>query len=149
MNNRFSTHFPFEDFWINPVTTWQRFFNPQFFINYNSGDADVENHVLRQVGSYGKQLGRILDVLKVLVSRLSPGDLTPTERDALRKFNEIAAAVDSAVSDYWRRREDGVTRAKVEQLIEGLAALAKSDPDRHRMLVARLKEALLSDEGPS
>jgi hypothetical protein len=37
---------------------------------------------LRQVGSYGKQLGGILDVLKVLVSRRSPGDLTPAERDA-------------------------------------------------------------------
>src|SRR5256885_9459969 len=60
--------FPFQDafkyFMIDPTTNWQRFYNPQFYINCNTGDVDVENAVLREVGSYGMQLGRILDVIR-------------------------------------------------------------------------------------
>jgi len=35
--------FPFQDafkyFMIDPRTNWQRFYNPQFYINYNAGDV--------------------------------------------------------------------------------------------------------------
>jgi hypothetical protein len=36
-------------------------------VAFNLGDAAIENHVLRRAGSCGKQLGKILDVLDVLV----------------------------------------------------------------------------------
>ena len=49
----------FENFMINPMTNWQRFFNPQFYINYNAGDVDVENNVLREVGSYVRETRRL------------------------------------------------------------------------------------------
>ncbi len=146
MNNKSSVNFPFEDFWIDPITNWKRFFNPQIFISLNNDDLDVENHVLGQAGSYGQQLGCILDVLKVLVSRLSSADLTPAERDAVEDFNELTAQVERAVSECGR---GSVTQAQVDRLIHGLADLEKSDPEAHRTLVSRLKEALFPDKGPA
>src|SRR5260370_36937316 len=84
--------FPFQDafkyFMINPVTNWQRFFNPQFYITYNAGDVDVENNVLREVGSYGMQLGRTLGVLDVLFDRVPQGRLTPQESRSREKLPE-------------------------------------------------------------
>ena len=86
--------FPFQDafkyFMIDPMTNWQRFYNPQFYINCNTGDVDVENAVLREVGSYGMQLGRILDVIDVLVARLPQDELTPQERGVLYQFHTLS-----------------------------------------------------------
>src|SRR5260370_31674647 len=95
--------FPFQDafkyFMINPTTNWQRFFNPQFYITYNAGDVDVENNVLREVGSYGMQLGRILDVLDVLVARLPQDKLTPQKRSILDQLHDLTVKFSDAVAN--------------------------------------------------
>src|SRR6266705_1005883 len=108
--------FPFQDafkyFMIDPTTNWQRFYNPQFYINCNTGDVDVENAVLREVGSYGMQLGRILDVIDVLVATVKG----PKEKDT--------------------------TLSDVDRLISGLQSLERSDPAAYRLLVDRLQNAI-------
>jgi hypothetical protein len=143
--------FPFQDafkyFQIDPVTNWERFYNPQFFITYNGGDVSVENHVLREVGSYGKQLGKIIDVLAVLVSRLPPDGLTPQERRAVDAFRELTSRVKAAVADVRGPQPEGVTSNDVERLVAGLQALAQTDPGAHRQLVERLRRAVAADEG--
>ncbi|MGH2340720.1 hypothetical protein ACRC7T_04485 [Segnochrobactraceae bacterium EtOH-i3] len=45
---------------------------------------EVEEEVLREVGTYGHQLGRIGDALAVLVNHVDPSKLTPEEDKALR-----------------------------------------------------------------
>jgi hypothetical protein len=66
-------------------------FNPQLFISENSNDAAVENRVLGQAGSYGKQLGIIIDVLGVLIARtLDRSQLTPGETLALSDNRGLA-----------------------------------------------------------
>src|SRR3954451_20201998 len=56
-------------------------------ININLGQSSnptVEEEVLADVASYGRQLGRIADALAVLLARLPPAaELTLQERDAL------------------------------------------------------------------
>ena len=42
-----------------------------------------EQAVLDEVGSYGRQLGRIGDALEVLIRRLKPEELTAEEADTL------------------------------------------------------------------
>jgi len=81
--------FPFAEFLISPQTSWKRFVNPQFFFTYNLGDAAIENHVLRRAGSYGKQLGKILDVLDVLVRHLPAEALTASERRTVEELVEL------------------------------------------------------------
>jgi hypothetical protein len=87
---------------INP---WTWVYNMQanqiglFNLNIDLGqssDPDVEYKVL-SVASYGKQLGRIGDVLEMLIARLPKDlELTKDERDAVSDFEtmrrEIAAA---------------------------------------------------------
>lgn len=55
-------------------------------VNINLGrssDPELEQEVLDEVGSYGKQLGRIGDALAVLIKHVKLEDLDAGERDAL------------------------------------------------------------------
>jgi len=79
---------------INP---WTFFFNPvgsQFgMININLGTSSnpaVEEQVLSDVASYGKQLGRIEDAMMVLLAHFRPErDLTPAEDKAIRGLTRM------------------------------------------------------------
>jgi hypothetical protein len=137
--------FPFQNVfeqWVTPQTSWDRFFNPQIFLSLNSGDAPVENHVLRKAGSYGKQLGRILDVLDVLVARLPAEGLTPTERGAVETFRGLSQRVDAAVADYRGPKHKTPTLDEVDRLLSGLADLKRSDATAHRSLLDRLRRGI-------
>jgi len=138
--------FPFADFLINPRTNWERFFNPQLFISYNSADAPIENHVLSRVGSYGRQLGTLLDAVEVLAARLPVDELTPTERSAVDALTELRADVERAKADFRGEpvRAD-LSRADVDRMVGQLADLERTDPAAHRELVGRLRQALGDD----
>ncbi len=146
--------FPFQDAFkyydtlknYNPVTNWQRFFNPQFFITYNAEDVEVENHVLNQVGSYGKQLGKIISVLDVLVARLPQNELTPQEQIALTEFRQLSEQVKDAVATIKGPQQKSITQTDVDQLIENLQSLAVSNPTAHRRLVDQLKKAIAVED---
>jgi hypothetical protein len=137
--------FPFQQVfeqWVTPQTSWDRFFNPQVFVSLNSGDVDVENHVLKKAGSYGKQLGRVLDVLDILVARLPAEELTPGERRAVEAFRDLSRRVDAAVEDYRGPRRPGATLDDVDRLLGGLADLKRSDAASHQRLLDRLRRGL-------
>jgi hypothetical protein len=56
------------------------------FVNINLGQTahpEIEQKVLEEVGSYGKQLGRIGDALEVLIDHAALKDLSRDETDAL------------------------------------------------------------------
>lgn len=81
---------------INP---WSWVFGTgQFgFVNINlgtSGNPEVEQEVLEEVGSYGRQLGRIGDALAVLIRHADQGKLAPQEQDALHKLRFQLEAID-------------------------------------------------------
>ncbi|HEX4368198.1 MAG TPA: hypothetical protein VH023_15280 [Rhodopila sp.] len=79
---------------INPFTL---FFNPVGsqvgLINVNLGTSSepaIENQVLSDVASYGKQLGRIGDALIVLLKHFQPVvELTKAEKDAIRDLKSM------------------------------------------------------------
>lgn len=70
---------------INPWTFYQD--GAQFgFINIDLGQTahpEVEQAILNDVGSYGRQLGRIGDALEVLLNHVKLDDLCQAEKDAL------------------------------------------------------------------
>jgi hypothetical protein len=70
---------------INPWTFYQQ--GAQFgFINIDLGETahpEVEQAILDEVGSYGKQLGRIGDALEVLLKHIKLEDLSADELDTL------------------------------------------------------------------
>lgn len=70
---------------INPWTFFQQ--GAQFgLVNIELGMTprpEIEQAVLDQVGSYGRQLGRIGDALEIILRRGKLSGLTPEEEDAL------------------------------------------------------------------
>ena len=138
--------FPFADFLVNPQTNWARFFNPQLVISYNSADAPIENHVLGRVGSYGKQLGTLLDVVEVLAARL-PDDLTPAEQRAVDALTRLRGDVESAKAEFRGEPADSsLTRSDVDRLLDQLEDLRHTDPKAHRSLTDTLRRALATDD---
>ncbi|GGF76759.1 hypothetical protein GCM10007301_40790 [Azorhizobium oxalatiphilum] len=75
-----------EQLWqaINP---WRFFENASFTgISVNlgqSGNPQAEEAILDEVGSYGRQLGRMGDALEVIMKHMDKSDLSEKERDAL------------------------------------------------------------------
>ncbi len=76
---------------------WTTFFSTmgsQFgLVNINLGKSanpTVEEEVLSDVASYGRQLGRVEDALAVLIARLMPErELTELERATLADFKQM------------------------------------------------------------
>lgn len=70
---------------INPMTFYQP--GAQYgFINIDLGATpkpEVEQDILDEVGSYGRQLGRIGDALEVLMKHVDLKGLSADEQDAL------------------------------------------------------------------
>lgn len=87
MPNAFQFSLAPQDLWqaINPVSISQR--GGQFgLINIDLGQTPApltERTILEEVGSYGRQLGRIGDALEVLVRHFGRQGLGEAENDAL------------------------------------------------------------------
>jgi hypothetical protein len=132
---------------INPWTWWIRGSQQAGFININTSrtdDPDLERRIVENVASYGRQLGRLVEAVQVLVTHL-PGraDLSVQERAAIEAFTGMAeqiAAVKGAGSGT-------PTVAKVDRFLADLDALRTTDPQRYRELADRVR-AGLPDGGP-
>ncbi|NRB43011.1 MAG: hypothetical protein HRU20_31850 [Pseudomonadales bacterium] len=93
----------------NPMTNWARFFNPQFIINNNNAnDLEIENHVLKEVGSYGKQLSTLLQMVDLLRNQLlkDSQNLTATEKETLEKFDQLLSQTQLAVTEFRGELQD-------------------------------------------
>jgi hypothetical protein len=137
--------FPFAEFLISPQTSWKRFVNPQFFFTYNLGDAAIENHVLRRAGSYGKQLGKILDVLDVLVRQLPADALTASERRTIEELVELRDDVERAKREFREEETGAGSGVDVDRLLASLDRLRRTDPDAYVAAVGRLRDGLADD----
>jgi hypothetical protein len=71
---------------INPWSFYQQ--GAQLgFVNINLGQTphpEIEQKLLDEVGSYGRQIGRIGDALEVLIDRLPLEGLSPDQTDAIQ-----------------------------------------------------------------
>ena len=78
------------------------------FVNINLGQTahpEIEQKVLDEVGSYGKQLGRIGDALEVLIDHAALKDLSREEAEALAILKGQLAEIRKV-----KRRERGEER---------------------------------------
>ncbi len=97
MTNAFQLSLAPQQLWqaINPWTFYQQ--GAQFgLVNIDLGmtpQPQTEQAILDQVGSYGRQLGRIGDALEVLIKHVHLEHLTADERDALDELRGQLAAV--------------------------------------------------------
>ena len=90
---------------INP---WTMLFNPVGsqvgLVNIELGQStqpEVEEEVLTDVASYGKQIGRIEDALIVLLDHFNPSrSLTAPEQQAIDDLRELVAQVQKVKQRY-------------------------------------------------
>lgn len=85
---------------IQAINPWNWFFksqNGQFgLVNINLGksaDPELEQRILDDVGSYGRQLGRIGEALEVLLDHVKLDRLAAHERAAIEDFRLQLAQV--------------------------------------------------------
>ena len=83
---------------INPWTWFVRSVGGQFgLININLGkssDPVLEQQILDDVGTYGRQLGQIGDALAVLLRHVKLADLSPDEVQAIEAFQLQLAQIE-------------------------------------------------------
>jgi len=80
---------------INPFTSFMT--GGQFgLVNINLGQSSepkVEQDVLSDVATYGKQLGRIGDALIVLLNHFDSSGLSPDENEAIKTLKEMLTEI--------------------------------------------------------
>ena len=83
---------------INPCTWFVKSVGGQFgMININLGkssDPVLEQQILDDVGTYGRQLGQIGDALAVLLRHVKLADLSPDEVQAIEAFQLQLAQIE-------------------------------------------------------
>jgi KaiC/GvpD/RAD55 family RecA-like ATPase len=127
---------------INPWTWFTRLTGNQMgFINIHEtrgGDTQLEHHIVSEVASYGRQLGRISDALRVMVERIDRSDLDEASRESLAAFESMADAVDEAKAGQASRRPE----AAVDDAITALGRLRDEDPAAFKEQSQRLRAFL-------
>src|SRR6188472_1839726 len=106
------------------------------FININTtgaGDAQLERRIVEQVASYGRQLGRVLDAVDVLIRHRIAGELPPEDRRALERLQSLRSEIMAA--------KERVALERVDRLIADIHAL-RQDPQGNHAALQRVREAL-------
>jgi hypothetical protein len=109
------------------------------FININtseSGDPELERRIVTEVASYGRQLGRILDAVSVLVDRERPQKLSAQERRVLDDVKALHAEIEAAKARF--------AVGRVDRLVDEIQAVRR-DPDCDAETLRRLRAALDAD----
>ncbi len=131
---------------INPWTLWLKSLSQQLgFINITnvkSGDWEKEKEIIEDVASYGRQLGWVIEVLDLVVSRMKLNNLTEEERGSLRQFSELIKRIREVKEG---SKPSGLTLGNVDRMIGEVRALKKRDEKAYSEIVARIKDSLLSE----
>lgn len=114
---------PFGGDVIQAISPWSGWFGSGvaqyglFNINLGFSSApDVERDVLEGVASYGKQLGRIGDVLSVLLKHFDPKtSLSEDEQNAIMKLKVMLLEIDEV------KRQHGRTTTSANVLRQGIS----------------------------
>lgn len=123
---------PFDPFWLfkMPLSgdVMQRFHSPFFSPTFNfAGDARVEDRVVSEVASYGKQIGWLNDLVIRLAEKQEPdSDVLDKVRKAVDDINEIKKTQTSTV---------------LRNAVDALKQLQASEPGLYEELIKRRADA--------
>jgi hypothetical protein len=128
---------------INPWS-WLNDSMGQFgFINVNqtvSSNRGMEREIVEKAAGYGRQLGRISEVLELLVQRL-PAD--EQECKPVREFRDMMNAIAAVKAGHAAPGEESVDR-----LIAGIRHLRDHDAEAYRDIVEKIRRELPADGMP-
>jgi hypothetical protein len=93
----------------------------------NSSAPDTERRILAQ-DSYGRQIGRLMDVVALLVEREAKQDPTLPKDRCITDLMELKARIDKEKADARQARQD--------RLVEDLLDLRRKDAAQFRAVLA-------------
>ncbi len=98
-----------------------------------SGDPGLEQRIITQVASYGRQLGWLLEAVDVLAQRQSRHGLSEADIRALDQLHELAERI-AAVKE-----QEALDQ--VDRIVADVQALSR-DPQANVEAIRRVREAL-------
>jgi len=93
----------------------------------NSSAPDTERRILAQ-DSYGRQIGRLMDVVALLVEREAKGDPALPKDRCITDLMELKARIDKEKADARQARQD--------RLVEDLLDLRRKDAATFKAVIA-------------
>ncbi|MGD0961022.1 MAG: hypothetical protein ABSB19_14550 [Methylomonas sp.] len=100
----------------------------------NSSDPALERKIFSEVASEGRQLGRISDVLGILIDAYEkncPPPLEPGIVNSIRQFREMQAQIGMKKKEH-----------SPERVIEALETMRREDNETYQLVAARLRKWL-------
>ena len=123
------------------MSLWSQWMGQFGLININlakSSNPALERQIIENVAGYGKQLGRMLEVLEALLAHTDRTAWTASQKKAFEDFRQLAEQI-AAAKGAWL----APTRENVDRFLDGLRRLKDTDDARYREIVNRLKTELL------
>ena len=127
---------------INPWTWWLRMMSQIGFININmteSSDPGMERQIVENVAGYGKQLGRIMEVLCALLAHTATSGWSAEQKKTLGDFLELAKEIAAVKGDYI-----APTTANIDRFLDGIRHLRETDEKQYGEVLERLRQELLT-----
>ena len=98
-----------------------------------SGDPELEQRIITQVASYGRQLGWLIEAVDVLARRQSRHGLDEADIRALDQLHELAAQVTAV--------KEQAALDQLDRIVAEVQALSR-DPEANAEAIRRVREAL-------
>ncbi|MFP4003168.1 MAG: hypothetical protein ACLFV8_05270 [Alphaproteobacteria bacterium] len=126
---------------VNPWEVWMRTLSAQMgFLNIrnlSAGDPALEREIVEDVASYGRQLGRMTDVLIALLDHTDLKHVTERERAEIAAFREMAAEIETVKA---RRRSPERLLDALDALLEEIRGLREQHPELHERAWHRVRQ---------
>jgi len=124
---------------INPWNFWNNSLSQIGLINIHytaSRDPEKEKTIITDVASYGRQLGRIMDVLNIFIEKdLDKASLTSDEEKQLKAYSDMASKIAQAKQG----KAIDLSLFEAEEFIKKLSLLKTNQPEIYGQIVAKLK----------
>jgi len=101
-----------------------------------AGNPDLERQIVEHVASYGRQLGRILDALDVLIRHADHDRLDSAERRALGELIDLRSDIQAAKAK--------AAASQIDRITAEIRALRR-DAEANAAALDRIRSALAGD----
>lgn len=134
-----STVFPSGD--VSQPWSWWYQFAPVTINQMQTSAPQTEVRVVREVASYGRQLGKIMDALCVLIEITDRDGLDPGQRRSLQELTELADAIAAAKGGL-----KTPTQTNAMAVMAALRHWKTADPTLFQQVSVELREVLTPTE---
>lgn len=133
---------PFSSFWLEMLNgdVWQSFLNTTvpITINYqNSGNPGLESRLVRNVASYGRQLGAVEEAVTVLMEVLGKNRLLDDHDARLDRFRALMARIDDM-----KKQEQNSQDYEISSMIRKIQKWKRDNPAAYLQVREELRKVL-------